>query len=106
MLVIDDDPLVHELISHWLDGAGYHAEVAVDGEIALTALGRVLPDVVVLDLSLPGMYGLEVLVRIKAMPRSPVIILTAATDVATGSSRPCATAPTTTCSSRSSRRSS
>jgi len=84
VLVIDDDPLVCELICHWLAGAGYRSEVSADGEIALTSLGRVLPDVVVLDLSLPGIGGLEVLVRIRdAMPRTPIVILTGTTDVAT-----------------------
>ena len=84
VLVVDDDPLVYELIAHWLTSAGYRAEVSVDGEAALTALGRVLPDVVLLDLSLPGMGGLEVLVKIRsAMPRTPIIILTGTTEVAT-----------------------
>jgi len=84
VLVIDDDPLVNELISHWLESSGYRVEVSADGEMALTELGRVLPDVVVLDLSLPGMGGLEVLVRIRsAMPRTPIVILTGTTDVAT-----------------------
>ncbi len=84
VLVVDDDPLVSELIAHWLSNAGYRTEVSVDGEAALTALGRVLPDVVVLDLSLPGIGGLEVLVKIRsAMPRTPIIILTGTTEVAT-----------------------
>ncbi len=84
VLVVDDDPLIYELTSHWLSESGYRAEVAVDGESALTALGRVLPDVVVLDLSLPGLDGLEVLLRIRsAMPRTPIVILSGTTDVAT-----------------------
>ncbi len=84
VLVVDDDPIVSDLIAHWLGAAGYQAECSADGEAALTLLGRVRPDVVVLDLSLPGLDGLEVLVRIKnAMPRTPIIILTGTTDIAT-----------------------
>ena len=84
VLIVDDDPLVYEISAHWLAAAGHRAEVSVDGEAALTALGRVLPDVVVLDLSLPGMGGLDVLVHIhSAMPRTPIVILTGTTDIAT-----------------------
>jgi two-component system response regulator AtoC len=84
VLVVDDDPIVSDLLAHWLEAAGYGADVCADGEAALTSLGRVRPDVVVLDLSLPGLDGLEVLVRIKhAMPRTPIIILTGTTEIAT-----------------------
>lgn len=84
VLVVDDDPLVRDLLTHWLTRAQLRVEGRPDGESALTSLGEVLPDVVILDLSLPGLAGLEVLVRIKsAMPRTPIIILTGTTDIAT-----------------------
>jgi DNA-binding NtrC family response regulator len=84
ILVVDDDETVADVLNHWLSAAGFEAAVAPDGETALVSLGRVLPDVVVLDLSLPGLGGLEVLVRIKsAMPRLPIIILTGTSDVET-----------------------
>ena len=84
VLVVDDDPLVLDLLRHWLGRAALRVEGRPDGESALTALGEVQPDVVILDLTLPGLDGLEVLVRIRsALPRTPIIILTGTTDIST-----------------------
>ncbi len=84
ILVVDDDPIVCDLVAHWLGRENQRVETRESGESALTSLGQVRPDVVILDLSMPGLDGLEVLVRIKsAMPRTPIIILTGTTDIAT-----------------------
>jgi DNA-binding NtrC family response regulator len=81
---VDDDPIVCDLVAHWLGRENQRVETRESGEAALTSLGHVQPDVVILDLSMPGLDGLEVLVRIKsAMPRTPIIILTGTTEIAT-----------------------
>ena len=60
VLVVDDDPTVAEVLTRYLVRAGYEVETAADGATALRlALAR-LPDLVVLDLMLPGIDGLEV----------------------------------------------
>src|SRR5262245_995429 len=61
----------------WLRRAGYAAEVFASAEGCLEALGRLLPDAVFLDLSLPGMSGIDALTPIReAAPGVPVVILT------------------------------
>ncbi len=66
ILLIDDDPDVLEVLSRFLSDRGYHVETAADGKAGLTALRRDPPDVILLDLALPKLSGLEVLRRIKA----------------------------------------
>jgi DNA-binding response OmpR family regulator len=58
-LVVDDDTVVRDVVSRYLDRAGYRVEVAGDGEQALRAVAGRVPDVVVLDLMLPRLGGLE-----------------------------------------------
>ncbi|MGW3268566.1 response regulator transcription factor [Streptomyces sp. NPDC001056] len=80
VLVVDDDPTVSEVVAGYLDRAGYAVERADDGP---TALGRAhvhRPDLVVLDLMLPGMDGLEVCRRMREQGPVPVIMLTARGD--------------------------
>ncbi|TWV55876.1 response regulator transcription factor [Streptomyces misionensis] len=80
VLVVDDDPTVAEIVAGYLDRAGYAVDRAGDGP---TALGHALehrPDLVVLDLMLPGMDGLEVCRRMRERGPVPVIMLTARGD--------------------------
>ncbi|MFF5404434.1 response regulator transcription factor [Streptomyces misionensis] len=80
VLVVDDDPTVAEVVAGYLDRAGYAVDRADDGP---SALGRALdhrPDLVVLDLMLPGMDGLEVCRRMRERGPVPVIMLTARGD--------------------------
>lgn len=80
VLICDDDPLLLDLLEYKLGARGYAVRRAGNGEQALTALGRDLPDIVVLDAMMPVIDGFEVLRRIKedeALKALPVLMLTA-----------------------------
>ncbi|MDX3245389.1 response regulator transcription factor [Streptomyces sp. ME18-1-4] len=80
VLVVDDDPTVSEVVAGYLDRAGFEVDVAADGPSAVRLAGAQPPDLVVLDLMLPGMDGLEVCRRIRRDGPLPVIMLTARGD--------------------------
>ncbi|MGW6292726.1 response regulator transcription factor [Streptomyces sp. NPDC055058] len=80
VLVVDDDPTVAEVVAGYLDRAGYVVDRAGDGPAALARAETHRPDLVVLDLMLPGMDGLEVCRRIRGHGPVPVIMLTARGD--------------------------
>ncbi|MFG2717704.1 response regulator transcription factor [Streptomyces sp. NPDC048416] len=80
ILVVDDDPTVAEVVTGYLERAGHAVDLAADGPAALRAAARRRPDLVVLDLMLPGMDGLEVCRRLRADAPVPVIMLTARGD--------------------------
>ncbi|WP_155059349.1 response regulator transcription factor [Streptomyces blattellae] len=80
VLVVDDDPTVAEVVSGYLDRAGYVVDRAGDGPDALARAAAHWPDLVVLDLMLPGMDGLEVCRRMRVRGPVPVIMLTARGD--------------------------
>ena len=65
VLVVDDEPTITEVVSRYLQRAGYDTQVAGDGPRALELAGAERPDLVVLDLMLPGMDGLEVMRRLR-----------------------------------------
>ena len=73
--MVDDEPTIGEVVSAYLRRAGYDTRVAVDGHAALAAVAERAPDLIVLDLMLPGVDGLEVMRRVRE--RSAVILLTA-----------------------------
>lgn len=80
ILVVDDDPAVRRLLSQALELEGYSVVIASDGEEALRELPGAAPEVVVLDIMMPRMNGLDVLERIRRDPATatlPVILLTA-----------------------------
>jgi two-component system alkaline phosphatase synthesis response regulator PhoP len=80
VLVVDDEADIRELVRYNLEKEGYGVVGVASGEDALTAATRKLPDLVILDLMLPGVDGLEVCRRLKSDPataRIPVIMLTA-----------------------------
>jgi two-component system, OmpR family, response regulator ResD len=77
VLVVDDEPTITDVVSRYLQRAGYATRIASDGPSALQAAGEQRPDLVVLDLMLPGMDGLEVMRRIRERDRVSVILLTA-----------------------------
>jgi len=79
ILVVDDEPGLLDVLQEHLVNCGHHVETALTGEAALAAIGRARPDVVLLDLYMPGMGGLELLWRIRTL--APVIMVTANTDV-------------------------
>ncbi|GAA2360418.1 response regulator transcription factor [Streptomyces cuspidosporus] len=80
VLVVDDDPTVSEVVAGYLDRAGFVVDVAADGPTAVARASARPPDLVVLDLMLPGMDGLEVCRRLRAAGPLPVIMLTARGD--------------------------
>lgn len=65
ILIVEDDKFLRELISRKLAGRGYEVETAVDGEDGFEKIKKTKPDVVLLDLILPGIDGFEVLSRVK-----------------------------------------
>ncbi|MGH3899262.1 MAG: response regulator transcription factor [Pseudonocardiaceae bacterium] len=69
--------MVRDVVSRYLGRAGYHVTVAGNGEEALVAVETALPDLVILDLMLPGLPGLEVCRRLRAAGPVPVVMLTA-----------------------------
>jgi DNA-binding NtrC family response regulator len=78
VVLVDDDRNLCDLVERFLDRAGYQVRVFHDGESFLAAMGAMMPDVICLDLSMPGIGGLETLDVIKERQRHlPVIILTA-----------------------------
>src|SRR5262249_21016770 len=83
VLVVEDEPDIRSLIVHHLTGDGFRCRTAGDGAEALAQLRAGLPDLIVLDLMLPGMNGLELTRRLRAEPvwaRVPIIMLTAKAD--------------------------
>src|SRR5687768_14931558 len=77
ILVVDDDPTVSDVVRRYLERAGYDVTLAADGAAALTAADASPPDLVVLDLMLPGMSGLEVCRQLRRRSDVPVVMLTA-----------------------------
>ena len=81
-LVVDDDPLIVELMSLVLEQAGFRVERAYDGSAGLERVAEARPDVVLLDVMLPGIDGLEVTRRLHRDPATrdlPVILVSART---------------------------
>jgi two-component system, OmpR family, response regulator ResD len=79
VLVVDDEPTISEVVGRYLSRAGYEVRTAADGGSALAEVAERRPDLVVLDLMLPGIEGLEVMRRIRDHGRhgTAVILLTA-----------------------------
>jgi two-component system, OmpR family, response regulator ResD len=77
VLVVDDDPTVSDVVRRYLQRDGLEVRLAADGPAALEEFRRHRPDLVVLDLMLPGMDGIEVCRRIRATADVAVIMLTA-----------------------------
>jgi DNA-binding response OmpR family regulator len=77
ILVVEDEAIVAEVVERFLRREGYETLVAEDGRNALNALGSFLPDLIVLDLMLPEVDGLEVCREVRARGQTPIIMLTA-----------------------------
>jgi DNA-binding response OmpR family regulator len=78
VLVVDDDPTVSDVVRRYLERAGFAVTLSADGADALEVFDRQRPDLVVLDLMLPGVDGLEVCRRMRSRaPDVPVVMLTA-----------------------------
>ena len=77
VLVVDDEPTVREVVVGYLRRDGHDVSEAPDGTKALELLDAEPPDLVVLDMMLPGVNGLDVLRRVRQVSDIPVIMLTA-----------------------------
>jgi len=80
VLVVDDDPTVSDVVARYLRHAGFDVRVVADGSAALAHALAHPPDLVVLDLMLPGTDGLEVFRRLRDRVPVPVVMLTALGD--------------------------
>jgi two-component system phosphate regulon response regulator PhoB len=90
ILIVDDEEDILELIGYNLAREGYHVDTAKSGEIAVEKIFRDKPDLIILDLMLPGIDGLQVCRVVKSDPRTaliPIVMLTAKgedADIVTG----------------------
>jgi DNA-binding response OmpR family regulator len=86
ILVVDDEPEVRQLMEHFLTDRGYEVRIVENGRLALEALDTFTPDVVLLDMHMPEMDGLETLKHLGARaPSLPVIMITVNEDIETTS---------------------
>jgi CheY-like chemotaxis protein len=84
ILLVDDDPVVRTLLGDFLKALGYNITEATGGVECLLKLRAKLPEVLVLDLQMPDMSGLEVLKTLnkgKSRPTFPIILLSANSDI-------------------------
>ena len=75
ILVVDDEPQITRVLRRSLATHGYEVQVAADGEEALVIFNQWTPDLVITDLSMPNMSGLELCRRLRAVSRVPIIVL-------------------------------
>ncbi len=80
ILVVEDEPTIADAVASRLRSEGYQVEIAVDGPSAVDRCAALAPDLIVLDLNLPGFDGIEVCRRIHTFRRVPVVMLTARDD--------------------------
>ena len=80
ILVVDDEPKIVKQARDYLERGGYHVFTAGDGKTALAVARRERPDLIVLDLNLPGMDGLDVCRALRRESDVPIIMLTARVD--------------------------
>jgi two-component system OmpR family response regulator len=85
ILVVDDAPSVTGVVQFVLDAEGYDAEIVGDGRVALEAIARRRPDLILLDLNVPGLDGYQVAERLQGSPETagiPIILLTGTRETA------------------------
>jgi DNA-binding response OmpR family regulator len=80
ILVVEDEPSIREVVTLYLQRAGYEVTCVPDGTAALETIGRSTPDLVVLDLMLPGVGGYEITRYLRERGDTPIIMLTARRD--------------------------
>lgn len=80
ILVVDDDAALAEMLTIVLRGEGFETDVVGDGVNAMDTFRSVQPDLVLLDLMLPGKSGIDVCKEIRVESRVPIVMLTAKTD--------------------------
>jgi DNA-binding response OmpR family regulator len=77
ILVVDDEPSISEVVALYLRREGFEVEVAADGDLALAMITRRRPDLLVLDLMIPGTDGLSITRQVRGGASLPIIMLTA-----------------------------
>jgi DNA-binding response OmpR family regulator len=82
ILIVEDEPQIARLVRDYLEHAGFAVLTAADGESALHHVRAVKPDLMVLDLGLPGIDGLDVTRTVRSFSSLPIIVLTARADEA------------------------
>ncbi len=80
ILVVDDDPAISEMLTIVLEAEGFEAKPVVDGLEAIPAFHSYQPDLILLDLMLPGMSGVDICKEIRKESAVPIVMLTAKTD--------------------------
>jgi len=80
ILVVDDEPSIVNLVTAYLKPEGYEVHTAMDGPSGLKAARAFKPDLIILDIMLPGMDGIELLSRLRRETEAYVILLTAKTE--------------------------
>lgn len=80
ILVVDDDPAISEMLSIVLESEGFSTVAVTDGAVAVETFQREQPDLVLLDLMLPGMNGIDICRAIRQESSVPIVMLTAKTD--------------------------
>jgi two-component system OmpR family response regulator len=80
VLIVDDDPHIREVLAFALDKAGMVSRAAEDGEAALAAVAHQRPDLVILDINMPKMDGLEVCRRLRSGSDIPILFLSSRDD--------------------------
>jgi two-component system, OmpR family, response regulator RegX3 len=81
ILVVDDEPMLLDSLTVSLEDQGYQVRTAMDGPSALHQAGEQRPDLVLLDLMLPGLDGMQVCRELRARTRIPIIMLTAREEI-------------------------
>lgn len=76
ILVVEDSPDIARLLTHILSASGYEVSAAAEGETGWEEFQHFQPDLVILDVNLPGISGLDLCKRIRRIARTPVIMLT------------------------------
>ena len=80
ILVVDDDPAINEMLTIVLESEGFETQSVTDGAAAVPAFNDYDPDIVLLDLMLPGMNGVDICREIRKVSAVPIVMLTAKTD--------------------------
>jgi two-component system, OmpR family, response regulator BaeR len=77
ILIVEDDAKIADMVANYLQAQGYLTRIVADGEVALQDIVQSPPDLVLLDLMLPGLDGLEVCRKVRRFSRVPIIMVTA-----------------------------
>lgn len=80
ILIVDDDRDIRDLLSEYLQKQGYRTSIAADGRAMRSMISRIVPDLIILDLMLPGEDGLILCREIRAQSDIPILMLTARSD--------------------------